>query len=271
VGLDKQLINNGLAGYNGTLVGCAFSVFLTTPVLPAVLATVAGGAASALLVIPLKNAMGSVPQWTLSFNLVTLSVLGYMRPLAEPSADAAVRLASDLTLPEALCAPLVGISQIFVLNDPIAGGLILAGIAHYSHGCALHTAAGSTVGMATALAMGADANEIASGIWGYNPALSSLAVSVFFVQSSQSEWLSAGSAGASAVLFGGIKTAMGTPLTLPFCVVASGCHLMRVGVPGLTLAPDPHSPEKNKLSNHRATTDVTEKNFHPGRAAAKEE
>jgi len=98
----------------------------------------------------------------------------------------------ELSTSELLSAPLIGVSQIFVVNDPLAGAIIVAGIASYSRGCAVHTVLGSTVGVGTAMALGADANEIAAGLWGFNPALTSLAVSVFFIQTPQSVALSAG-------------------------------------------------------------------------------
>ena len=52
------------------------------------------------------------------------------------------------------------------------------------------------------------------------------------------------------MLFAGAKTAIAasaaTPaLTLPFCAVASCCHLLHDGVAGLQLAAAPHSPEQN--------------------------
>ena len=44
-----------------------------------------------------------------------------------------------------------------------------------------------------------------------------------------------------------IGAAAGCPaLTLPFCAVASGCHLLGGAAPGLELAASPHSPEKNE-------------------------
>ena len=80
-------------------------------------------------------------------------------------------------------SPLVGISQIFVVESAISGALILAGIAVYSKEAAAHTLLGSTIGVATGVAMGADPSAITAGLWGFNPALTSLAVSVFFTPS----------------------------------------------------------------------------------------
>lgn len=247
--LDGGMISNGLAGYNGCLVGCAFSVFLgAAPWSPSTaLATIAAAAVSAPLAAALKPACGSVPQWTLAFNFATLSVLAAVRPLAGAApADAAASIGAL----EWLCAPLVGVSQIFVVNDPIAGAALLGAIGLYSPLCAAHTLLGSSVGVATGLALGAPATEIGMGLWGFNPALTALAMSVFFVPSSQAVALGTGGAAVTAVAFGGAKAAMGgafgvPALTLPFCAVASGCYLLHHGVPGLVLAAAPHSPEKN--------------------------
>lgn len=246
--LDAGAISGGLMGYNGCLVGCAFSVFLGAGPMSTAVATVAGAAASVPIAAALKPACGSVPQFTLAFNIATLSALFAVRPLAgAPPADAAASICAL----EWLCSPLVGISQIFVVNDALSGAALLGAIGLYSPACAAHTLLGSCVGVATAVACGAPHTEIAMGLWGFNPALASLAVSVFFVASPHSYALATGSAAASAVLFGGAKVAMGgafavPALTLPFCAVAASCHLLhQAGVPGLVLAASPHSPEKN--------------------------
>lgn len=80
-------------------------------------------------------------------------------------------------------SPLVGISQIFVVENAVSGALVLGGIAVYSKEAAAHTLLGSSIGVATGVAMGADPSAITAGLWGFNPALTSLAVSVFFTPS----------------------------------------------------------------------------------------
>jgi len=255
VGIDATTVSSGLSGYNGCLVGCAFSVFLGLP--PgsplAVAATVGGSAATVLVASSLNNAAGTVPQWTLAFNFVTLSALTMIRPLAAApvasAASAAPESVLQLPLLELLSVPLVGVSQIFVVNHAATGAGLIAAIAWYSPALAAHTLSGSAIGALTGLALGAPAAEVAMGLWGFNSALTSLAVGVFFVHSPQVLALSAGGSAGTAVLFGGMKTAaasaFGVPaLTLPFCAVASGCYLLR-GLPGLALAASPHSPEKN--------------------------
>lgn len=250
--LRSQAVANGLVGYNGCLVGCAFSVFLGFEPwsLGGAVSTMAVAALTAPLTVPLKAVCGSVPQWTLAFNLATLSVLAYTKPLA---GLAAVPTDTTITLMEWLYAPLLGVSQIFVVQDHIAGAMILGAIGFFSPACAGFTLVGSTLGMAVGLALGAPSTDIVMGLWGFNPALTSLAVSVFFVPSAPMYALAGSGALTTAILFGSIKggmaTVLGTPaLTLPFCMVATACHMAPwLGLPGITHARLPHSPEKNDV------------------------
>ena len=246
--VDTKVIQSGLLGYNGCLVGCAFSVFLgLQPWSPTAFAvTIAFAAVTVPLGFTLAPICGSVPQWTLAFNFLTLTVL-YVAKLPV-DASAIPTDTGTLSTLEWSCAPLIGISQIFVVNNALTGVIILCAICYYSPKCALHTIFGSCIGIGMAIACSAPTNDIAIGLWGFNPALTSLAISVFFVPGLPSYTLAAiGSAG-TAVLFGVLKSAMGsTPtLTLPFCIVASVCYMLPRVVPSLVLAARPHSPEKNK-------------------------
>jgi len=136
-----------------------------------------------------------------------------------------------------------------VVNDPRSGALILAGIAAYSPAAAAAALFGSLVGVGTAVALGADGQGVKDGLWGYNPALTALAVSVFFVPGWPPLALATGGAAVTALvatrcndLFANM---LQTPaLTVPFCLVASGCYLLG-GRFGLRLAASPHSPEVN--------------------------
>jgi len=252
--LDSGAIANGLTGYNGCLVGCAFSVFMGTDAwtLPTAVAAAVAAGGSTLLTVPLKMACGAVPQFTLAFNMATLSVLAFVRPLWEfsppPDPSAVVGGITDW-----LCAPLVGVSQIFVVNDPIAGAMMLGAIGVYSPQCAALTLMGSAIGTGTGAVLGASHFDIANGLWGFNAALTSLAVGVFFVPKLEMYALAGSGAVASTLVFGGAKgivaAGLGIPVcTLPFCAVASACMLTpRLGlVPGLLHAANPHSPEKNE-------------------------
>lgn len=244
---DKDALSNGLYGYNGTLVGCATAVFIAPSPLwmSGLLTTVVAGAATPFVAAALKPAMGSVPQWTLSFNFVTLTMLLRTKPF-EGSSPMAPYDGSFLNL--AVSAPLKGVSQIFVVDSNLTGAALLGSMALYSPGLAAHTLMGASIGALTGAALGADASQLAIGLWGFNSALTSLGVGVFFVHSPTTVAASAGGAVATAALFGAFQQVFGAwyapCLTLPFCIAMSGCYLLKM--PGLRLAKNAHSPEKNE-------------------------
>ena len=268
VGLDRETWNNGLWGYNGALVGCAASVFGPAYYPYTVLTTLIGAAATPLVSASLGSVL-SQPQWTWSFNIVALTSLLRTRPLLPSTNDDDVsthttgfedvqKLYETLEtsvnsvtagVEPVILSPLTGISQIFVVNSPLTGAGIVAATAMYSPMLALHAVGGCATGSLVGYLLGADISAISDGLWGYNSCLASMAVGVFFVNSPQTMVLSATSAAASAALFGAmgpIFGAYGVPcLTLPFCTVATASYLLAGHIPGLKLAKDPHSPEKN--------------------------
>lgn len=259
-GLDRNALRDGLFGYNGCLVGCAAAVFISpfdemiqSPLL--LTATLVGGAASPFVVAALKPAMGTIPQWTLAFNFVTLSTLLRSRPFANmpppsgpPSTIASLPL--DQIFSGMMNAPLNGISQIFVVESPFSGAIILGAFALYSPSLAAHALMGSSIGALSGACMGADVSELGMGLWGFNSALTSVGVGVYYCHSKSTVALSAGGAVATAALFGALKTVFtiwdAPCLTLPFCITMCGCYLLKDAIPGLVLASNPHSPETNK-------------------------
>lgn len=247
IGLDKNAWDDGLWGYNGTLIGCAASVFGPS-FLPSIIAsTMLGAAATPVLSASLKNAI-SMPQWTWSFNIVALTSLLRTRPLLESAPDEDI-VSISTGFGDVALSPLLGLSQIFVVNSPLTGAGLVAAIYSYSPKLAMHALVGSATGCLLGLSLGADLSDVCMGLWGYNSALASMAVGTFFVHSRQTMVLSAVASAASAALFGAMQSFLlgtyGVPcLTLPFCSVASACYLLD-GIPGLKLAAEPHSPEKN--------------------------
>ena len=304
-GLDDASRKDGLWGYNGCLVGCAAAVFIAP--LPVDLASMTSGvaagssldlagaaAASGLAATTLGavvtpfvgaafgTAMGRVPQWTLAFNAVTISALLCTRPMSHTAdgegeaaaldtvAQSATAAASSPDLISLACSPLKGVSQIFVVDSAATGAAILGGMALYSPALALHLLGGSLIGSFTGWALcDAGLEGVVSGLWGYNSALTSLGVGVFFVNSSATIALSAGGAAVTSVLFGAAKSVFATSyapcLTLPFCAAMSGCYLLGMGqtVPGLRLAANPHSPEKNSEAVNAPSFDTVKLDGSP--------
>ena len=270
---SKDALRNGLYSYNGCLVGCASSVFLsstfttTSSLLLATTAlTVTGAAAATITTAVLNKISPPMPQWTYAFNFVMLTALLRVQPFGPkgtiPSAEGteAVDLMSTATSStlDIVLSPLTGLSQIFVVESAWTGVGILAAIASYSPGLAFHALMGSTIGgMMGTLVYNVPIADVTAGLWGYNAALTSLGVGVFFVPSQRTNALSIVGAMATSAVFGAMQPVFtATPcLTLPFCITMSACWLLGTPasqqtaavVPGLLLAQNPHSPEKNSI------------------------
>lgn len=268
--VDNNSWKDGLWGYNGALVGCAAGVSLlvgpTSSLAVGAAATMFGAAATPLVQSKLQqHVITASPQWTYAFNFVTLSMLGTSKALTSPSEvgsggdvaaiDAATATSSWMDV--LVTTPLVGISQIFLVESALSGGVIVAGIATYSPGLAAHAIMGSAIGSTVGVALwDVPLTDITNGLWGYNAALSSMAVGVFWSHSIPTVALSATSAALTACLFGAVTSShmLGDLpcFTLPFCVTMTLTHIVMRNAPNSgsqgmfpLFADAPHSPEKN--------------------------
>ena len=200
LGMDRGAIRAGLYGFNGVLVGAGLSLFLQPDWDVVVMVWIVVGAClSTILHAALANVFlgaWAVPPFTLAFNFITLIFLvgalnyanGRAGGLIAP-ADAqvtggevsnALRSAADAATANnaegVLNAIFRGISQLFFANSVVAGIIIVAGIAVCSRIAAIFALVGSTVGMLTGLALGANGVAIYNGLWGFNSFDAALAV-----------------------------------------------------------------------------------------------
>lgn len=246
--LNGSSVQAGLASYNGSLVGCATAVFIAPESTLTALATTVAGASASTAVGAALGATLKMPQWTYAFNIVTLTLLLRVQPLAPPSSPASEPPVVEFA--HLATAPLKGLSQIYVVESSLTGLGILVAIAQYSPMLAAHAILGSTVGCLYGAIVGAPSADIAAGLWGFNAALTSMGVGVFFVHNRPAMVASAAGAAATAGVFGALAEIFGAwhapALTLPFCLTMSGVYSLAGVVPGLILAKAPHSPEKNK-------------------------
>jgi urea transporter len=256
IGMDRGAIRAGLFGFNGVLVGAGLSLFLQPEWDIVVMVWIVVGAFfSTILHAALANVFigaWTVPPFTLAFNFITLIFLigalnfahGRVGPLIAP-ADAqvtegevgtALRSAAEAatagTVEGVFNAIFRGISQLFFANSVLAGIIIIIGIAVCSRIAAIFALVGSTVGMLTGLALGANGVAIYNGLWGFNSFDAALAVGgVFFVLTWRSGLLAVGCAVLAAMLFGAVAslfTPWGLPaLTLPFCFATLAFVLLK--------------------------------------------
>ena len=96
---------------------------------------------------------------------------------------------------------LKGVSQIFFADSFAVGILILLGVALASPRGALLLASGAFSGNVVAALLGADAHAVATGLYGFNAALASIAVGQVFLQPDARSALLAVLAGVLAPLF----------------------------------------------------------------------
>lgn len=163
--LMRYVRSNDNENFNETtLANQATLPFLAYSALPA---TTAGG-----------SAVAAAASAAVHTELVKLGLVNATQAVAFAAAGATASEAVASANP-AYLAPLVGVSQIFVVNSPAAGALILAAMALESRGLAFAALAGSSAGCVTGALLGAPG--VADGLWGFNSTLSAVAIAVFFV------------------------------------------------------------------------------------------
>jgi urea transporter len=256
IGMDRGAIRAGLFGFNGILVGAGLSLFLEPDWDVLVMVWIVVGASfSTIFHAALANVFlgaWAVPPFTLAFNFITLIFLigalsyanGRVGALVAPAevtvtgeeVSNALRSTADAAASNNVegvaNAIMRGISQLFFANSVVAGMLIIVGIAVCSRIAAIFALVGSTAGMATGLALGANGVAIYNGLWGFNSFDAALAVGgVFFVLTWRVGVLAVGCAVLAAMLFGAIAslfTPWGLPaLTLPFCFATLAFVLLK--------------------------------------------
>lgn len=280
LGFDRGAIRAGLFGFNGVLVGLALATFLAPAWDPIVMVwIIAVSSASTVLMAGFAAVFASwgVPPFTLAFNISTLLFLvtalnvarGRVGELVTPTAPAVTGPRVSTTLRETadatgntdvaaiLNAIFRGIGQLFFANSILGGVLVLAGIVICSRIAAVFALVGSTLGMLTGMALGADGVAIYNGLWGFNSYDACLAIAgVFYVLSWRSALLGAAAAIFTALLFGALSSIFGPwglpALTLPFCFGTLAFVLIKDATTRFTwVAPaDIETPEAH-LDRHR--------------------
>lgn len=195
---DKGLIRDGLFGFNGALVALALiaftsedfrhgavpSVYLTVYIAFASAMTTVVFASLAALLEPYKVAPLTMPfvlvGWLFLFAVLELHSID-AGPLAKPVSPSQY----DATIQYSLSTWYRGIGnaigQIFFQDNWISGYLIVAAIAVNSRISALMALAGANVAAFVAAIYGAPEGAISDGLFGYNAALTAIALGGFFL------------------------------------------------------------------------------------------
>uniref|UniRef100_A0A3Q3GTW3 Urea transporter n=1 Tax=Labrus bergylta TaxID=56723 RepID=A0A3Q3GTW3_9LABR len=215
--LGQNRSDAGLHGYNGTLVGMLMAVFsakeswywwlLLPNMFMSMLCPVVSSALSSVA------SKWDLPIFTLPFNILVclhIAATGADHPFfPEVRRSPALHLKA-FYLQLFLSVP-VGVGQVYGCDSPWAGGLILLALLLSSPTICFHAMLGSAAG----LALAAPHKDIFSGLWGYNSALSCIAIGgVFYVLTWQTHLLAV-----ICALFCAFMTALALPAcTWPFCL-----------------------------------------------------
>lgn len=230
--LPKEDGEQGLWGFNGILVGCAFFTFMgNTPY--TWVALVLCAAMTVWVRTAFNNAMGSWKVNSLTFPFVFSTWIFLLATkllkgipgeyLSTPELTAAVSTTLNTDIVSLITYWLKGVSQVFLINSWITGVIFLVALFVSNKWAAIWGAIGSAVALAFAIAFGAPASDISSGLFGFSPTLTGIALGMTFysVNWKSAIWALLGiivtvfiQAGMDALVMPfGIPT-----LTAPFCI-----------------------------------------------------
>jgi len=187
---DEDSLNQGLFGFNGVLVGAAVPTFLADGAAMWFILVI-GAAVSTVAMLAVSKVMKTweAPALTFPFVLTTwFLVLGAysfghlpitsMGPPALPQAASAAEPA--LSAAELFVAWLKGPAQIFLINNPVSGVLVLIGLFVSTPWAALFAALGAAVALAVSLLLGASLASINAGLYGFSAVLTAVALGCVF-------------------------------------------------------------------------------------------
>lgn len=223
---------NGLWGFNGILVGCAFPTFMgNTPLMW--LALVICSAMTTWLRIGMNNVMGAWKINSLTFPFVfgtwifLLAAHSFDGLWGEYMGLPALyhNFSHDISLN---IAPLLddllrNISQVFLINSWFVGLLFLIGLYMGSKWAAIWAVIGSATALLVAILYQASGVDVAGGLYGFSAVLTAIALGCTFHKPGIRSALWAVIGTVVTVFVQGAMNALFTPfgiatLTAPFCI-----------------------------------------------------
>lgn len=230
--LSRDDGDNGLWGFNGILVGCAFLTFLGSTVFTW-LALILCAMLTTWVRTAFNNIMAPWKVNSLTFPFVSMTwvflfsarLLQGIPPeyMSAPELTTHLSASTDLSFVDIVVYWLKGISQVFLINSWITGVLFLIGLALCNKWAAIWGAIGSAVALLIALVFEAPGSDIASGLYGFSATLTGIALGMTFYKVN---WKTAIWALLAIVVTVFIQAGMnalllpfGLPsLTAPFCI-----------------------------------------------------
>src|SRR5690625_2097459 len=227
-GADEQIVNSGLFGYNSALTGLALALFLTGPY-NWIIALIGAALASILTAALMHFIKGTqIPILTFPFVVITwfMLLISYKLEVFQLSSALAPGTLTDwsLSIPggiDWISGFILGISQIFLLENIYTGILLFIALFWAGWRYGLYAMIASAAGLLTAVILSGEHSLISVGLYGYNAILTIIAVAIVFKESENKFALFSGIIGASLTV---LITASLTIWLVPF------------GLPALTMA-----------------------------------
>ena len=181
----------GLWGFNGVLVGCAFPTFLENTWQMWV-ALIICAAMTTWVRRAFNNVMAPWKVNSLTFPFVFLTWLflfaaKYLDTMSPDALSTAVLAETfhgteglDMSFHSLLIYWMKGISQVFLVNSWVTGVFFIAALAVSSRWAAAWAAIGSAISLALAIMFGAPASDISAGLFGFSPVLTGIAIGCTF-------------------------------------------------------------------------------------------
>lgn len=222
----------GLWGFNGVLVGCAFPTFMGNTFWMW-LALVICACLTTWVRTGLNNVMApwKVNSFTFPFVfctwlfLLAARAMNGMPPvhMSAPTLPVEAAELAGVTFPELVGYWLKGVSQVFLIDSWVTGALFLVGLFLSDRWAALWAAVGSAVALAVAILFGASGSAVEGGLYGFSAVLTAIALATVFYKPSPRSALWA-LAGIVVTVFvqAGLNVAVAplgiATLTAPFCI-----------------------------------------------------
>jgi urea transporter len=237
---DRAGLRIGLYGYNGCLVGAALPTFLTvSPLLWA--CVIFSSLISVIITLSLSRLLRTwnIAALTAPFVLATWVVLlasypfGHLHHPRLPSPVMPIGVDASggyLSLMETLIGALHGVSQVFLCSSALGGMLLLLGLGIASLRAMLLGFCGALLAVLTAQLIGANPQQVFSGLYAFSAVLTAVALgSVFNLPGRRGLAYTLIGVIFTVLVQGAFNTLLGPlgipPLTMPF-VVASWLFLM---------------------------------------------
>lgn len=179
----------GLWGFNGILVGCAFPTFLgNTPLMW--LALIICSMLTTWVRTGFNNVMAPWKTNSLTFPFVFTSwiflfaarMLQGMPPeyMATPELTSHLSTTLDLSFGSLVIYWLKGIAQVFLINSWVTGIFFLVALFISNRWAAFWAAVGSALSLAVVLLYQGAGSDIANGLYGFSPVLTAIALGCTF-------------------------------------------------------------------------------------------